>query len=419
MKKAFLLFWIALLAAAPLLAQNSPCYDAAISEGERLFNKGKYTEAKTFFKEALNCPDPDKDKANEWIKKCNKALAGEKTDDEGGTGQGVANLKKALMVIDSLDRVILEKDKMIKYLEDSHANGAELIRELRKRDSIITIRQYEIEKLEKDASNIHKKTANLEKQFDKTKAENEALKQELMIKNHMIDSLNGNISNLTKQIKDLKASNKQYQKAFKETETTINRIYTANGNKRLADMNVSELSEAENAWNGMKALIEATDQTLAKQLKQKVDEISLWKSAVKSMRGARDYMKGKYDNNQRLSWIKKLNNLKLNGDKASERNEMVTALMDQESIKEVFNMIVDDKLAPEKCLPDAASLRSVKSAYETAKNLDKNFYHDSCYDNYDAAIRKIEAELNKSEPSNKVKDPDSYQKFIKELREMF
>lgn len=74
MKKTFLLILLALLSTTPLLAQYSPCYEAAFKEGKRLFNVGKYTQAKTYFNEAKGCPDPNTKEADEWIKKCSDRI---------------------------------------------------------------------------------------------------------------------------------------------------------------------------------------------------------------------------------------------------------------------------------------------------------------------------------------------------------
>jgi len=75
MKRTILILLIALLSAAPLLAQYSPCYEAAFAEGKRLFNAGKYSQAKKFFNEAKDCPDPDDADAKTWIDKCNNKIA--------------------------------------------------------------------------------------------------------------------------------------------------------------------------------------------------------------------------------------------------------------------------------------------------------------------------------------------------------
>ena len=76
MKRKILILLVALLSAAPLLAQEnySPCYNAAFAEGQKQFNAGNYAKAKTYFNEAKNCPDPNTAAANQWIARCNKAI---------------------------------------------------------------------------------------------------------------------------------------------------------------------------------------------------------------------------------------------------------------------------------------------------------------------------------------------------------
>lgn len=74
MKKNILLILTVLLSAMSLMAQ-SPCFNAAFTEGQRLYRQGNYTQAKKYFKEAKECPDPNIADANEWIKKCDWALA--------------------------------------------------------------------------------------------------------------------------------------------------------------------------------------------------------------------------------------------------------------------------------------------------------------------------------------------------------
>ena len=74
MKKHLLMLLIALLSTTPLLAQYSPCYEAAFAEGKRLFEAKKYSEAKKYFNEAKDCPDSNKLAADEWIGKCNTKI---------------------------------------------------------------------------------------------------------------------------------------------------------------------------------------------------------------------------------------------------------------------------------------------------------------------------------------------------------
>ena len=75
MKKHFLILLTALLSTAPLLAQYSPCYEAAFAEGKRLFEAKQYSEAKKYFNEAKDCPDSDTVAADEWIRKCKAKIA--------------------------------------------------------------------------------------------------------------------------------------------------------------------------------------------------------------------------------------------------------------------------------------------------------------------------------------------------------
>lgn len=75
MKRTILILLTALLSTAPLLAQYSPCYEAAFAEGKRLYNAGKYAQAKAYFIEAKGCPDPNEADADKWLGMCDKAIA--------------------------------------------------------------------------------------------------------------------------------------------------------------------------------------------------------------------------------------------------------------------------------------------------------------------------------------------------------
>lgn len=78
MKRIILYLFNTLLLGGSLIAQYSPCYEAAFAEGKRLYNQGKYTQAKKYFNEAKDCPDPNTVAANEWIGKCEKAMMDKK-----------------------------------------------------------------------------------------------------------------------------------------------------------------------------------------------------------------------------------------------------------------------------------------------------------------------------------------------------
>ena len=74
MKKHFLILLTVLLATMPLLAQYSPCYEAAFAEGQRQFKAGNYAKAKKNFNEAKDCPNPNTKAINEMLQKCNQAI---------------------------------------------------------------------------------------------------------------------------------------------------------------------------------------------------------------------------------------------------------------------------------------------------------------------------------------------------------
>ena len=77
MKLTIIILLTALLSTAPLLAQYSPCYEAASAEGKRLYNAGQYVKAKKYFNEAKDCPDPNESEVNDMIGKCNNKIAEE------------------------------------------------------------------------------------------------------------------------------------------------------------------------------------------------------------------------------------------------------------------------------------------------------------------------------------------------------
>lgn len=80
MKKYIFIILTALLSIAPLLAQYSPCYEAAFAEGQKLYKAGKYSQAKKYFNEAKDCPDSNTVAADEWIRKCKAKMEEIKAD---------------------------------------------------------------------------------------------------------------------------------------------------------------------------------------------------------------------------------------------------------------------------------------------------------------------------------------------------
>ena len=397
----------------------------ALEVFQQYADKHSLTFTKEDYDKALNDKAAAEDQCNKLLKEKNDADAKiASLETEKSTGE--ANKKEHKRVVDSLNSIIIAKDKAIKKLEESNASVADKEKMLRAKDSIISVRNEEItrlqnatnnqdgilNKLAQDTAYLHQQIKELNDRLVVAQGSVDDLNRELTEKNNKLVALDESVANLS-------ASIKQYQKAFEETESTINRIYTTNGNKRLVDMNVSELAEAESAWNGMKALIEATDQTLAKQLKQKVAEINLWKSAVEPMNGAKKYMKGKYKEDQRTTWIRTLNSLKLSGNRVTERDEMVTLLEDQKTVKENYDKIVRN-LEDLGSIPDAAQLAEAKRMLVSMKAKLGSAYHGkNCYDKYDEAIDKIEGELDQKKPGINLYDVDKYKIFINDLKEMF
>lgn len=94
MKKAIVLTLTALLYTVSLMGQYSPCYEAAFEEGKRLYAQGKYKQAKTFFNEAKECPDPNTAAANEWIKKCDAAYEKAKNEQKKKDDQALSKAKE-------------------------------------------------------------------------------------------------------------------------------------------------------------------------------------------------------------------------------------------------------------------------------------------------------------------------------------
>lgn len=64
-----------LLATLTVAAQNySPCYTNNIAEGNVAYNQGRYTEAKTYYQNALKCPNGNAEEAKMRINMCDIKL---------------------------------------------------------------------------------------------------------------------------------------------------------------------------------------------------------------------------------------------------------------------------------------------------------------------------------------------------------
>ncbi len=73
--KKVLLFTFFLCASIVSIMAQSPCYTSAFNEGKSLFQAGKYNQAKKLFNDAKSCPNPNTVEVNDWIAKCDKAIA--------------------------------------------------------------------------------------------------------------------------------------------------------------------------------------------------------------------------------------------------------------------------------------------------------------------------------------------------------
>lgn len=126
MKKHLLILLTALLSTAPLLAQYSPCYEAAFAEGKKAFNAGNYAKAKKYFNEAKNCPDPNTAVINEWIGKCETMIRKlEDTPPENPNAEK-ENLKAEIEAIkeslEKLDKVFTNAEAQIHEVYEVYQN---------------------------------------------------------------------------------------------------------------------------------------------------------------------------------------------------------------------------------------------------------------------------------------------------------
>lgn len=299
--------------------------------------------------------------------------------------------------------------------------------------SYCEMESVQVDFTEKSFQDTLRAKANVEKKYnklldDKTEADTAIalLKRDKRIveanmkkQNKVIDSLNRLIANKDKEKEKLEGRVAKYENAFKKVKETINGIYDGNMANRLVNMDVTELDEADSAWIGMKDMLESANPILADELRGKVEEINLWKSAVEPMQGAVKYMKGKYNDDDRQTWIEKLKNLNLKGEMDKERTEVVTALEDEEAIKECFDKIMRNLLVDYVCFPDKEQMKNAQEMIVRMKSKVQDKYHPNYYDSYDNAIKNIETELGMDEPSITIDNKENFAKFINGLKETF
>lgn len=156
MKKYFLILLTALLSTMPLLAQYSPCYEAAFAEGKRLYNAGNYAKAKTYFNEAKSCPDPNAVAADEWIGKCNKMIRKAEEARQKAEQERIDVERKARE--EARQRELAAEKK-----RQEEAERKRLEKEARTRDSIAAVekrRQEEAERKRKEEETRRKTKSN-------------------------------------------------------------------------------------------------------------------------------------------------------------------------------------------------------------------------------------------------------------------
>jgi chromosome segregation ATPase len=344
-----------------------------------------------------------------------------------------AKTKQHNRVVDSLKSIVKAREKTIENLQKGNASVVEKDKLLRVKDSIISVRDSNINslketsarqdgtlnKLMQDTVKLGRQITELNSELKNAQSSVNTLNQNLTNKTNEISALNRKVDSLTAKNSELAGTIKQYESAFKNTENTINDIYNLNQTKSIVEMDADQLMKAGNAFHGIEPLLRVANPKLAQDLEKRVNEIGEWKSAIEPLKGAKDYMKGKYDNKQRQLWISKLKSMKLNSDKAKvECEKILKAMEDQERVKQIYDIIVEEKLAPENVVNDGNNLKRIKSEYEIVKGYDKKINIDY-YDSYKAATKIINDELNKEEPSKNLNSIENFARFIEELRNMF
>lgn len=316
-----------------------------------------------------------------------------------------------------LNKQLLSKDKLeeqLKKKRDSITDLKSELSELKQRNSELEneIRKNhaDIAQLVEDTTNIRKKEREAISEKEKIASTNKALQTQLNNKNE-------EIQNLSKSNISLSEKNNEFQKAFNETEKAINDVYQANIVKPIAEMNPEQLDKARSKFEGMKSLL-SIDQKLYKDLEGKVNEISSWRALVEPIKGARQYLKGKYDDKKRKDYIAAINKVSISGSKANEKQAMLDNLNNQYQLKDNYDIIVDN-LDETGCLPNIEQLQEAFDMLNRRKEIVKQFYRPNVFDSYDRGIKIIEDELSKPTPSNKVKTAAEFNKFIQELKDIF
>lgn len=324
------------------------------------------------------------------------------------------NLKKQLSDLSGADKQIQAKDKSIEQLV---GQIDVLNAELTEKQNQINARDAQIQKLEADIVSKGEEMESLQNQLATVNAENATLTSQLQAKDAQITERDNKNTELQNANDALAASNAEYEEVFKSTKETIDRIYTDNMKKSIVDMNPSDLEKAWNTYEGMKTLL-AVNPTLSKDLEAKVKEMNTWKALIEPMRGAKQYLKGKYDDKERQQWIKELKNVNVTGSKADEKQLALKLLEDEATLHHYYELFLGF-LVSKGCLPTAEKFQEAQDRFAQMKTYSQFVYHPSTYDSYDRAVQMIEAELNQAGPGKNVKTAPAFESFIARLKEVY
>lgn len=384
------------------------------------FTEKDYDDAKKELKrlqEEIETLQKAKDKVAEDLENEKSKVTTAETEKKELQNQ-IEDLNKQLSDKPGLEKQIQEKDQTIAGLNQQiqDLNG-----QIASQKTKLTENDTKLKELASDTVSLNKDKQELQKKLASAEEEKTSLENQLKEKAKQIESLNGTIAGLQATNSELTQTNAKYQAAFNNTKNTINGIYNENISKPIVDMNPVQLDNARSTYEGMKPLL-AIDPNLSRDLEGKVSEINTWKALIEPLKGAKQYMKGKYDEKQRMKWVEEINKIPLAGSKAKEEVKegeyaVLTLLENQAKLKKNYDLIVYN-LEQLKSLPDEEALKDANTMFGEMQGYVKRYYKEGIYVGYDNAIKKI-ADALKSPPSDKVSTTSKFKLFIQELKEAF
>ena len=324
------------------------------------------------------------------------------------------DLKKKLADLPGVEKQLEAKNKSIELLEGQKVNLNDQIDSQKKQ---LEECDAQLKLLAADTVSLGKEKRELQKQVAIVNGEKANLMVQLQEKDGQITSLNNTITELQKSNGNLTTRIQAYEAVFNNTKKTINDIYNANLSKAIIDMNPTQIDQAQNTYEGMKQLL-AVDPVLSAELKRKVDEMNAWKALIEPLKGAKQYLRGKYDDIERQRWIAEISKVNVTGSKAGEKEVVLTLLRDQAKLYNEYKLFFVF-LNERGCLPNNTELNTAKDKFDRMILYSKPYYHPSTYDGYDKAIIMIQEELNKTSPSKRVKTSSEFELFIADLQKNF